>query len=269
MRQDVGIITVDGRQVGTISLTSGADDFAADLGEPLSGHPVGFEPTARNRHHVGHHQETPEEHRHNSIRYGHHHSAQQQDAGAIPYSSTGNPFDRARFAKELRDKPALEEKIHQLAAGEDRPSNGESRRANMAVMETMMNRAVVRGTDLESQAKWYGRERGGYYAGKPSHLSEQERANSEENLRNVLAGSNITGYATDNSSQGLAEREKASGSFLHHTTINRESFFSPGHAEPAFRDRWRQLNDRAQAFERSKTTDTAAAKAFDPETEAP
>jgi hypothetical protein len=85
----------------------------------------------------------------------------------------------------------------------------------------------------------------------------------------VLKGSNVSNYATDNSSGSLAARERASGAFVHHKTINGESFFSPGHAEPALRDRWQQLNKKAQEHEQSKTASTAAAKPFDPETDAP
>jgi|ERR1700738_1711777 hypothetical protein len=55
-----------------------------------------------------------------------------------------------------------------------------------------------------------------------------------------------------NSSGALAAREKASGAFRHHTTINGESFFSPGHAEPALRDRWQNLNKRATDFEQNR-----------------
>jgi hypothetical protein len=159
------------------------------------------------------------------------------DAGG----SIGSTFDRSRFAKELADKPWLKEKIFQLSAGEDRPSSGSSALANQAVMESMMNRAVVRGTSLEQQARWYGREKGGYYAGHPSHLSAHEREVSEENMRKVLSGSNITDYATDNSSGGLAAREKASGKFKFHKDFHGESFFSPGWAEPGFAKRWSSL----------------------------
>jgi hypothetical protein len=156
----------------------------------------------------------------------------------------GGAFDRSRFARELETKPWLKDKIFQLAAGEDRPSKGESLLANQAVMETMMNRAAVRGTDLETQARWFGREPGGYYAGRPSHLSELERTNSEANLRKVLGGSNITDYATDNSSGGLAARERATGKFKFHRAFNRESFFSPGWAEPGFARRYAHLREQ-------------------------
>jgi hypothetical protein len=99
----------------------------------------------------------------------------------------------------------------------------------------------VRSTSLAAQAKWYGREAGGYYAGKPSNLSPHEREMSEANLKAVLAGSNITDYATDNSSGGLAAREKASGKFIHHKDFHGESFFSPGWGEPKLRDRYAKM----------------------------
>jgi hypothetical protein len=38
----------------------------------------------------------------------------------------------------------------------------------------------------------------------------------------------------------------------HHTTINGESFFSPGSAETSLRDRWQALNKRATKFEQNR-----------------
>lgn len=135
-----------------------------------------------------------------------------------------------------------------------------------------MNRAITRGTSLEAQAKRHrssGFDEHGYYAGWAPHYSSDKRAMFERNLDQVInKQSNITGYATDNSSGDLAAREKASGAFRHHATINGESFFSPGHAQPALCDRWQQLNKKAQDFEKSKKpADTAAAKPFDPATD--
>lgn len=265
----VGTITVDGRQIGDVTQGDSIDTYAP-LAPAAGAAPMAMPPSAPIGHAYGGHSHYSDHHaptHHYAGSSGR--SGSSEPIGDIPYSSNGNPFDRSRFAKELEEKPWLRDKVHQLAAGEDRPDKGESRRANMAVMETMMNRAVVRGTSLEKQAKWYGREHGGYYAGKPSHLSDVERSNSEENLKNVLAGSNITNYATDNSSVGLAAREKATGSFVHHKDIHGESFFSPGHAEPVLRDRWSDLHQKATAFEQNKATDTAANKPFDPGTMAP
>jgi hypothetical protein len=166
-------------------------------------------------------------------------------------NTSGNPFDRERFAKELEEKPWLKEKIKHISLGENQDP-----RANAAVMETMMNRAVVRGTSLEQQAKRHrssGVDEGGYYAGYAPHYSTAKGEMADRNLSAALRGSNITNYATDNSSGALAARERASGSFRHHDTINGESFFSPGSAEPALRDRWQSLNKKAQEHERTKT----------------
>jgi hypothetical protein len=54
----------------------------------------------------------------------------------------------------------------------------------------------------------------------------------------VVAGSDITGGATDNSSQGLAEREAATGHFIRHMKIHGESFFHPGSAEKLWSSQW-------------------------------
>jgi Transglycosylase SLT domain len=94
----VGIITIDGMQVGTVTMSYGdADDkFVPDLGgyEPLGRADAHDEPPATSRDHDGgsrhyphphdggprqqhpqpRHVETPEEHKHDSIRYGHHHA---------------------------------------------------------------------------------------------------------------------------------------------------------------------------------------------------
>jgi hypothetical protein len=266
--RQIGVVMLGGFPVGTVTLSDTASDsIASDIEE--SGHPLGFEPTSHNGHHVGHgHHGTAEEHRHNSIRYGHHQrreSRESSSAGNIPFSSSGNPFDRRRFAQELQDKPGLREKLAHISLGENQDP-----RANTAVLETMMNRAIVRGTSLEAQARRHrssGVDEGGYYAGWAPHYSAEKGQMFERNLGNVLAGSNVSSYATDNSSGDLAARERASGAFVHHTTINGENFFSPGSAEPAQRNRWQELNRRATEFEHTKTA--AAKPAFDPETQVP
>jgi hypothetical protein len=170
-------------------------------------------------------------------------------------SAVGSPFDRTRFAAELKAKPWLKEKIFQLAAGEDRPSRGQSLLANQSVMEEIFNRAIVRGTSLEAQAKWV-RERGGYYAGHPSHLTALERRNAEENWRKVLGGSNVSNYATDNSSNApgnhLADRDQAGGRFRLRNKYNGEYFFAPGNAERGFARRWDKLMQDEAASEAAR-----------------
>jgi hypothetical protein len=133
-------------------------------------------------------------------------------------------MDRARFAKELATNPALREKVLGIAAGENKDPT-----AATSVIETMMNRASQRGTTLEQAAR-LTREPGGYYAGyDPGSLRRPEiRKRMEDALKRALGGSNASDYATDNSSGGLAEREKRSGTFRFHKGYGGESFFSPG-----------------------------------------
>ncbi len=136
----------------------------------------------------------------------------------------GGVIDRSRFAKELERNPALREKIMGIAAGENL-----NPKANISVLESMMNRAAMAGTSLAAQARLYHGE-GGYYAGyNPGALRNPRiRAMIEHNLRAALAGSNVSNYATDNSSGGLAAGEKASGKFKLQSEYGGESFFSPG-----------------------------------------
>lgn len=140
----------------------------------------------------------------------------------------GGVIDRSRFARELEQNPGLREKIMGIAAGENM-----NPRANISVLETMMNRAAMAGTTLAAQAKLHassGVNEGGYYAGyNPGALrNPKTRAMIENSLKAVLGGSNVSNYATDNSSGSLAAREKATGKFNLQSEYGGESFFSPG-----------------------------------------
>lgn len=268
----VGSINVDGRLVGVVNFsTDGPDDSMSMLIDPLiSGHPLGFEPTepkipsggSHGSHGLSEHGETPEEHKHNSIRYGHH--VRHEPA---PHTSKGNPFDRTRFDQELKEKPWLKEKIAHIAIGEHQSKEG-----MIGVTESMMNRAVVRGTSLEKQATRHrtsGVDEHGYYAGYAKHINDDQRAIFNKSLDEVLGHtgkgqSNITNYATENASGNLAAREMRDGSFVHRKEIEGEHFFSPGSAEPAFRDRWNKLHTQAVDFEKNQGNVTADGKALSP-----
>jgi hypothetical protein len=125
----------------------------------------------------------------------------------------GGPIDRSRFVQELKEKPGLREKVMAISAGENlHPS------ANKAVFESMMNRAAVKGTTLEHEARWTSE--GGYYDDKPTagsgHASQmsamqnpRSRQLMERNLDSALAGSNVSNYATENASGAWGRRRMA------------------------------------------------------------
>lgn len=135
--------------------------------------------------------------------------------------------DRARYAAELKRNPALARKVMRIAANEQ----GSNPRGTQSVIESMMNRASARGTSLATQARWHESE-GGYYQqgnmGRGALENPRQRAILTRALRNALAGSNISNYATDNASGGFAARERRSGKFTFQSTYGGETFFSPG-----------------------------------------
>lgn len=126
-------------------------------------------------------------------------------------SIAGGQIDRSRFAAELEANPALRDHILAVSAGENNDPT-----ANLAVLESMMNRAHMMGTSLAQESRLASR--GGYYAGyNPSALNNpQTRAMIEQNLKTALSGSNVSNYATDNASEGntrFASRRFASGMY--------------------------------------------------------
>ncbi len=153
----------------------------------------------------------------------------------------GGSWDRSRFAKELADNPALRDRLKSIAAAEDDPSGASGTLANQAIMETMMNRATVRGTSLAAQLKLVSEDaKRGYYPTMRGY-GARKGAVMDENLAKVLAGSNVSGNATDNSSSWLAAKEKRTGSFRWLKDINGESFFAPGLRNPDQAAEWDRL----------------------------
>ncbi len=168
-------------------------------------------------------------------------------------SSTNLKDDRARYAEELKNNPALRDKILRIAANEQ----GKNPQGTQAVIESMMNRASVRGTTLEQQARWHKAEKGGYYEmgnmGRGALENVEHRKVLEQSLSNALGGGNLSNYATDNASQGLAARERASGAFKYRKDYTGETFFSPGTAEPRLAQKWEEWHGRVS----SGTSDSA------------
>lgn len=153
---------------------------------------------------------------------------------------------RKRLAQELQSNPALREKVLRIAANEQ----GRNPQGTQAVIESMMNRAIVRGTSLEKQARWH-RSEGGYYdegnMGRGALENAKSRAVLEESLRSAISGGNLSNYATDNSSGSLAARERATGKFRFRSEYGgrggtgspgMETFFAPGWAEKGLARRW-------------------------------
>lgn len=146
--------------------------------------------------------------------------------------------DRQRYAQELATNPRLREKLMRIMVNEQ----GSSPQGVQSIVESAMNRASVRGTSLERQLRWHRAERNGYYqVGHAGTESAQYRRHLEmlnQAINNALAGSNISQYATDNSSGDLASHERESGKFRYRSDYSGETFFAPGWGEPQFARRW-------------------------------
>lgn len=141
--------------------------------------------------------------------------------GEIAGSSGTLAQQRSRFRTELQQKPRLKEKILGISVGENKDS-----RANLSVMESMMNRAAMRGHTLEQESylhrtapgfKTAPYQRGGhvsgYYAGyRPQDLGRY-RGMAEANLERALSGSNVSNYATGNASGKFARGRLAKGTY--------------------------------------------------------
>jgi hypothetical protein len=155
--------------------------------------------------------------------------------GGIP---AAGGLDRSRFARELAQNPALRRKIMAIAAGENMHPTG-----NQAVLETMMNRASLMGTSLAYESRLHGSEKG-YYAGyNPSALNNPRTTKMiDDNLNKVLAGSNVSNYATDNSSAAWGRNRIASGMYTQDSAYGGEYYShpSPSRSDARGYDRYRQ-----------------------------
>jgi hypothetical protein len=134
-------------------------------------------------------------------------------------------IDRSHHRAYLAAHPELREKILSIMKSEQ----GLNRLGTQSVAEETFNRADVRNHPLERVARWTS-EPGGYYA-DPGYrrgrvTNPTERAILEESLEKALSGSNVSNWATDNSSGSLAAREKRGGEFTLRSEYTGESFFT-------------------------------------------
>lgn len=142
--------------------------------------------------------------------------------------------DRQRFAEELRQKPWLRQKLLDIMYNEQ----GRNPLGTLGIAESAMNRASLRGTSLEAQLRWHESEGGYYQQGNMGRGSGPYREFLDRQVNTALAGSNVTNYATDNSSGDLARREIASGKFIPAASHGGEEFLTPGSAERQYQRYW-------------------------------
>ncbi|WP_024340982.1 hypothetical protein [Bradyrhizobium japonicum] len=167
------------------------------------------------------------------------------DGSSVPMGGDGLPVptsgtlaeQRKRFAQELEQKPWLRDKLLRIAANEQ----GKHPVGTQNVIEETMNRAIVRGTSLEKEARWTGE--GGYYAmgnmGRGALENPSHRAILEQGLKNALAGSNSSNFATDNASSWLAAKHKRTGNFTPTgPDVHGETFFGPDNRIRSHIARW-------------------------------
>jgi hypothetical protein len=161
-------------------------------------------------------------------------------AQAALTSNVSNPAlatQRAAIRARVDANPALKAKILRIAYNEQ----GANPAGTQAIIESMINRSIVRGTTIEQEARWH-RSEGGYYQegnmGRGALENPRTRRVLETSYDRAMAGGNVSNYATDNSSGGLARREEATGKFKARAHIHGETFFSPGTAERGHARRW-------------------------------
>jgi hypothetical protein len=258
----IGAITIGGRVVGSVTLSEGSATPDAQPAPILASYDAmdfapgtygrsEYEPgtMARPRHHSGpdHGQikgAYPELDVKDSTSYG----------GSKVYGRFAEARDRAR--QELKAKPWLNEKAMHIFAGENPDPE-----ASTALWEETINRAAVRGTSLEKELRHTSE--GGYYAGWRDQVSPATRKVLEASRDRALNYSNISNYATDNSSGGLARREREQGIFPERQVYNREHFFGPDNRIPEHGRAWRDLVNESEAKRAADPSASTAAVAPD------
>ncbi len=145
--------------------------------------------------------------------------------GTSPCSAVGNSKDKCIlcgaknlplqnttrehwFRDQVINDPALIELLFSSTMAE---VGGQGRTAIQAYMETVFNRAAANQKTLREileDPKYYPDTTKNKLKNK---VPENERANYQIALENVLAGSNFTNFATDNASAELAKERAAAG----------------------------------------------------------
>jgi hypothetical protein len=256
----IGVITVDGRQIGVVTWAAGStpDPTVPDLydGGDL---PQGRITQASLGDYTSDHARVGHELHHGgegvapgNIEHKHHHWPDHRERN-FPAAGGGGGGDRVygRFAEardraraELKSKPWLNEKAMHIFAGENRDPT-----ASTALWESAINRMAVRGTSLEKELRRSGE--GGYYAGWSGDVDPHTRSVLEASRDRALNYSNVSRYATDNSSNQpgnhLADRDVASGRFTERSVYHGEHFEAPLGESAKWNKTWNSMVYESEA----------------------
>ncbi|WP_024517073.1 N-acetylmuramoyl-L-alanine amidase [Bradyrhizobium sp. Tv2a-2] len=240
----IGLITIDGRAIGIISLEHGTHERpnyvppAPSLLHDASLMTEEGVGSAGPRHAPGYGSPS-----HGGDRY----TSRQVDGAPSPvvgnrvYGRLADARDRAR--EELKAHPELNEKAMHIFAGENPDPD-----ASTALWEETINRMAVRGTTLDKELR--RTNEGGYYEGWRDEVSTATRKTLEASRDRALNYSNVSNYATDNSSGGLARRDRESGNFTEKQVYNGEHFFGPDNRIAAHQRAYNDLVNESESMAR-------------------
>jgi len=167
---------------------------------------------------------------------------------------------RRRLFERLDENPALKRKFMAIAANEQ----GTNPEGIQAIMESLINRAIVRGGGVEGGLKRLEKEirftsEGGYYEDTRGQQRAWSTINNVKNIdifnqayENVRSGSNISNFGYGNASAGVAARKMDPRSRLRAERtfyVNGETIFGPNSDERLYIKNYsiwkKQIADRA------------------------
>jgi hypothetical protein len=267
----IGVITVDGRQIGVVTWAAGStpDPTVPDLydGGDL---PQGRITQASLGDYTSDHARVGHELHHGgegvapgNTEHKHHHWPDHRERN-FPAAGGGGGGDRVygRFTEardraraELKAKPWLNEKAMHIFAGENRDPT-----ASTALWESAINRMAVRGTSLEKELRRSGE--GGYYAGYSGDVDPHTRSVLEASRDRALNYSNVSRYATDNASNQpgnhLADRGVARGRFTEQSVYHGEHFQAPLGESAKWNKTWNSMVYESEAAKHAPSAPATA-----------
>jgi hypothetical protein len=192
------------------------------------------------------------------------------DSSGNVISGGSGAVDRSKFRDMLSNNPQMRERIMQIMWNEQ----GGNDLGMRGVGESLFNRADMEHLPLTSKRITGWHNDGGYYANGNMGRG-MNRAQAEAALNDVLGGSNVSEYATENSSGNFARSQLAQGMFTagtggpdHSGIINGEYLQTPGNAggarsTPAIWQAWVE-KQKAQAAGGGKPVGPRDANGYGP-----